>query len=355
MSDPEENGGEVRKVLVADDNEAEREAFAEILRGRQLAVVQVGSGREAIKFLENESFHIVFIDIIMPGMHGLDLLKRVQDDFPGLPIIVCAGDREVSLAEKAVSMGALDYLVKPVAAPEVHRVLRWINNLKCRMPSSEEHSLPEPTDGTPEKETIEFHREMFRILGGKTEPVRIYHEIAEGIHRSLPCRAVEVFLENESGELELVAGWGKDGEIRSEVALPSGRGLIGWAKDKCEGLLVNNPHDDSRFDPEVDGRDGLAWENVLLAPITVHEKGLGVIAAVNCTREGGFTPQDLEFIEGVAPAMGIAMRIEWLHRNLESRIDDLAQTESQIERLKGAFLKSEKERRAALKELKKAK
>lgn len=355
MSDPEENRGEVKKVLVADDSEAEREALTEILRGQQLAVVQAGSGREAIKFLESEKFYIVFIDIIMPGMHGLDLLKRVQDDFPGLPIIVCAGDREVTLAEKAVSMGALDYLAKPVTAPEVHRVLRWINNFEHRVPPSEEHSLPEPTEGTPEKETLEFHREMFRILGGKTEPVRIYHELAEGIHRSLPCRAVEVFLENESGELELVAGWGKDGEIHSEAAFPSGRGLIGWVKDKCEGLLVNNPHDDSRFDAEIDGRDGLVWENVLLAPIAVHERGLGVIAVVNCAREGGFVPQDLEFVEGVAPAMGIAMRIEWLHRNLESRIDDLAQTESQIERLKGAFLKSEKERRAALKELKKTK
>lgn len=354
VADPEEKEQE-RKALVADDNTEERETLSRALREERFVVVQAGSGREAIRFLESEHFDVVFIDVIMPGMHGLDLLKRVQNSYPNLPIIMCAGERELTWADKAISMGALDCLVKPVNAREVKRVLNWISQLNHQRPAPEEAPDPERGGEGPEKEMLDFHRQIFRVLGGKTEPVRIYHEISEGIRKTLSCETVLVFMENEQGELELTAGWGKDGEVRGEETIPAGKGLIGWVKEKREGIIVTDPREDSRFDAEVDEKIGMKLENVLLVPIVIHEKGLGVVEAANCRRGEGFTSQDLEFMNGMGPAMGVVMRIEWLHRNLESRIDDLAQAESQLERLKKAFLKSEKERREALKELKKAK
>jgi len=102
------------RVLVVDDDRLLASAYMKILQLRGFTVNSVGSLDEALRFLEADPDRIIVSDIMMDGGSGLDLLKRVTETYPDLPMIMITGDPNVAPAADAVRLGAYDYLLKPV-------------------------------------------------------------------------------------------------------------------------------------------------------------------------------------------------------------------------------------------------
>jgi sigma-B regulation protein RsbU (phosphoserine phosphatase) len=112
---------ESSSILIVDDEELNREGLARRLQGRGFAVTVAKSGREGIELLGGRRFDLVLLDIMMPGMTGLEVLKflRRVDSLIDLPIIMVTAKGENEDIVEALELGANDYVTKPLDFPVV--------------------------------------------------------------------------------------------------------------------------------------------------------------------------------------------------------------------------------------------
>ena len=111
-------------ILVVDDEEVVRKPIADMLRYLGFEAHDVGSGAEAIEALEKKIYGFVLTDIRMPGMDGLELIKRVMNDYPHVCTIAMTGySREYKYVE-VVNAGATDFINKPFGIEELEAKVR---------------------------------------------------------------------------------------------------------------------------------------------------------------------------------------------------------------------------------------
>jgi EAL domain-containing protein (putative c-di-GMP-specific phosphodiesterase class I) len=104
-----------RSVLVVDDDPALARVFQRVLHGAGYDVVLAHDGRSALETLEHRSFDVIVSDIQMPGLSGVGLLQGVRARDLDVPVILMTGNPTLETALEAISLGAMQYLQKPVA------------------------------------------------------------------------------------------------------------------------------------------------------------------------------------------------------------------------------------------------
>ena len=101
-------------VLLVDDEEQFLQALSERLTNRGLQVDSVTSGEEAVVQVENKNFDAVVLDLAMPGINGIETMKKIKEKRPDLEIIILTGHATVKVGIEAMKLGAEDFLEKPV-------------------------------------------------------------------------------------------------------------------------------------------------------------------------------------------------------------------------------------------------
>ena len=116
------------RVLVVDDHAVVREGLARILTGtgEGWAVGEASSGFQAMDWLRRERADVVVVDLSMPGMNGLELVKRIRAEFGRLPVLVLSMHAEEQYALRAFKAGANGYMTKDGASAELIKALRKI-------------------------------------------------------------------------------------------------------------------------------------------------------------------------------------------------------------------------------------
>lgn len=110
------------KILVVDDELGIREACRRVLKGEGYAIDLAEDGNIGLQKVQDKSYDLLLVDLMMPGIGGLDLIKRVHDIDPEIIIVVITGYATIETAVEAIKRGAYDYLPKPFA-PEALTVL----------------------------------------------------------------------------------------------------------------------------------------------------------------------------------------------------------------------------------------
>jgi putative two-component system response regulator len=107
-------------ILVVDDEELAQDLLIRILKRGSYRNVKVASSTErACKLLETENFDLILTDLHMPGTSGIELLSYVHQSHPDIATLMISGANDESLAEKALSLGAYGYIIKPFRPNEV--------------------------------------------------------------------------------------------------------------------------------------------------------------------------------------------------------------------------------------------
>lgn len=101
------------KILLVDDEVEFTNALAERMQTRGLEVDAVDSGAAALEAAKGKDFCAIILDLSMPGMDGLETLKRLREENPDLQIIVLTGRATVEKGIEAMKLGALDFIEKP--------------------------------------------------------------------------------------------------------------------------------------------------------------------------------------------------------------------------------------------------
>jgi DNA-binding response OmpR family regulator len=102
------------KVLLVDDEEEFVKALAERLKMRDLRSDTVLDGEEALSYVEGQEPDVMVLDLKMPGIDGMEVLRQVRKAYPNIQVIILTGHGSERHEEEAKRLGAFDYLEKPV-------------------------------------------------------------------------------------------------------------------------------------------------------------------------------------------------------------------------------------------------
>ncbi len=112
------------RVLFVDDEEELVSAVVERLSLRGVEAQGATTGQEALRLLEEKDFDVAVLDVKMPGLGGLEVVKRIRQTRPGLKIVFLTGHGSKESAEEGMRMGAVDYLMKPVDIETLIKIVR---------------------------------------------------------------------------------------------------------------------------------------------------------------------------------------------------------------------------------------
>jgi two-component system response regulator (stage 0 sporulation protein F) len=116
-----------KRVLVVDDDQGILDSF-EVLLGDQYDLLKAESGFKALHILETDTPHLMFLDIKMPGLNGIDVLKKLKNERRRIDVVIITASSQEGIEEEAKSLGVIDYLKKPLDVFEVERIAsRYLN------------------------------------------------------------------------------------------------------------------------------------------------------------------------------------------------------------------------------------
>ena len=177
------------KVLVIDDERAIRSTLKDILSLEGFDVELAENGAAGIEQFEKGGIDVVFLDIKMPGMDGIEVLERLQAISPEVPVVMISGHGTIDTAVEAIKKGAYDFIAKPL---DLNRILITLRN------ATDKTSLVQET-----KKLRSKVNKTYEIVG-ESAPIRRVKDIIEKV---APTEArVMITGANGTGK-ELVARW----------------------------------------------------------------------------------------------------------------------------------------------------
>ena len=111
------------RILIVDDEEELVGALVERLQLRGMEAHGVTSGAEALVFIQTTELDVVLLDMKMPGLGGLQVVKKIKAEKPQLQVVLLTGHGSAEDAEKGIECGAFDCLMKPIKIEELCQVL----------------------------------------------------------------------------------------------------------------------------------------------------------------------------------------------------------------------------------------
>lgn len=118
------------KVLLVDDEEAYAQVLSKRLTARDFEVSIVFSGEAALERIDQEQFDVVVLDVLMPGMTGIEAFKHIKKLDPEAHVIMLTAHAQLDAAMERMASGAYDYLIKPVLAEELAEKIKLAYNHK---------------------------------------------------------------------------------------------------------------------------------------------------------------------------------------------------------------------------------
>ena len=117
------------RVLLVDDEEQFLDLLSQRLGTRGIDAETSTSGEEALVKIKNRNFDAIVLDVMMPGIGGIETLKSIRKEYPELQIIMLTGRGSVDKAVEAMKEGAIDFLEKPV---DINKLMDKISEAKER-------------------------------------------------------------------------------------------------------------------------------------------------------------------------------------------------------------------------------
>jgi two-component system nitrogen regulation response regulator NtrX len=175
------------RILVVDDEAEIRRSVRMILEYEGYDVLEASSGPEGVALAERESPDLIFLDVKMPGMDGLETLQRLKASNDAIPVVIISGHGTVSTAVEATKAGAFDFIEKPLAS---ERVLVTIRNAL------------DQTRLVDENRTLRRAAESRHQMVGESPALR---QVWEAVKRAAPTNATVLLLGESGVGKELVA------------------------------------------------------------------------------------------------------------------------------------------------------
>ncbi len=117
------------RVLLVDDEKEFTDVLSERMSSRGVEVDVAATGMEAIERIQKKSYDAIILDLVMPGMDGIETCRRLLEQNPDLQVILLSGHATVEKGVEATRLGALDFLEKPA---DLQKLMERIESAKAR-------------------------------------------------------------------------------------------------------------------------------------------------------------------------------------------------------------------------------
>ena len=172
-----------RRLLIVEDEETLCESLKRVLQREGYEVDIAGSAEAAFEIFEDGSYDLIITDIILPGITGIELLKKIREKMPEQMVVIMTAYASLETAVEALRNGAYDYIVKPVMHEEIKQVVK--NALRQGALQAENLLL---------RKQLEVPCDLGRIIGESPAILRVISEI-----KKLADTDGNVFLHGETG------------------------------------------------------------------------------------------------------------------------------------------------------------
>jgi UDP-3-O-acyl N-acetylglucosamine deacetylase len=177
-------------VLVVDDEASIRRSLEGVLKDEGLSVILAEDGESAIRHLMNTRPALVLLDIWMPGMDGLETLRKIKEIHQDLPVVMISGHATISTAVAATRLGAMDFLEKPLDLSGTIQLVRRVLNQSAPSVADQEPRWEaiEPASVGPLRESVTINPVVFtkQTLRGRAMPQKTLAHAAilygQGLH-----------------------------------------------------------------------------------------------------------------------------------------------------------------------------
>src|SRR5215467_3588086 len=128
-SDVRKNAAKTPRILIVDDDPGQRSLLDSFLSSQGFDIVTATSGEQALERLRTGGFNMMISDVRMPGLTGLETLRRARQEHPILPVLLVTAYADIREAVDAMRDGALNYLAKPIDLDELLQTVRQATGL----------------------------------------------------------------------------------------------------------------------------------------------------------------------------------------------------------------------------------
>ena len=181
----------IKRILVADDEESIRWVLSKALSKQGYQVDLATNGQQALEMSRQKDYDLAVLDIKMPGMSGLDLLSRIQEESPETLVVIMTAESSMKNAVEAMKRGAYDYITKPFDLDTLDAII-----LKAQKASEVTEEVSRL------KDELKEHYQLDRAIIGQSPPMQALYKVLGKIAPS----DVTVLIVGESGTgKELVA------------------------------------------------------------------------------------------------------------------------------------------------------
>ena len=177
-------------ILIVDDEEVLQDVLSALVREEGHEAISARTGEEALALVEREEIDLVLLDLMLPGMSGMEVLRRIREQDPELVVVVITAFSSIEGAIDAMKQGAFHYIPKPFKNEEVRLTIR--KGLERRQLKAENRALKEQLHG----------RFGFDRIIGKSKPIQ---QVFDLIRLAAPSKSNILILGDSGTGKELVA------------------------------------------------------------------------------------------------------------------------------------------------------
>jgi len=183
---------QIGNILIVDDDEGIRRSFTSVVNKMGLTAITVGTGKEAIEFVKNKDFFLAFLDLRLPDISGIKILRKIRDKDPNIVVIMITGYATMESAIEAIDQGAYDYIKKPFKSDAIKIIIKL---------AMEKHRLSKEIGLLQHEKVSQFSADEDEMVGSCDIMVNLGKQIAKVARTD-----INILIQAESGTgKELIA------------------------------------------------------------------------------------------------------------------------------------------------------
>lgn len=289
------------RILVADDDQALLSTLTWILKDKGYEVIPVPGGRDLLERLEQEDPDLLMLDIMMPKVDGLQLLKEVKRDerWRYLPVLMISSMPPEDATVQSLGMGASDFIAKPFRVNELLARVDAHLRIGRTLREAREEAARRRDEAATRAEMVDILHEVTDALA----PDEIYHILARRVAKVLGISKVSMVLAKPGDERATVVVAAENPMLRNLEIELAGYPEIRRALSTNRPVLVSNVHTDPLYEDvrREWARKGIRvpTRSVIAVPFSLGERESGVFFLRTVGDEPSLTDESLEFAQKV--------------------------------------------------------
>lgn len=294
------------KILVIDDEAIVHESCNRILTGEGYVVEKAFTGQEGFRKMEEESYDLVITDLKMPGISGMDALKKIKEDSPDIGIIMITGYSTAETAVEAMKLGAFDYLPKPFTPDELISVVSK---------ALEKRKVLKET-----KHLENAYRDATKAISSSLNLNEVLGLIVKSVVNLLNLKGCSVnLLDDRRKKLETRVAFGLSERYLAKGPIDADKSM----KESVEGktIFIEDVAHDPRIQYPSEAKDeGIV--SILSIPLKAQNKVIGVLRAYT-GESHQFTDTEMDLVNKLAEQAGIALMNARLYQDVMEDYESL--------------------------------